>query len=161
MDFCLDEVTISGVAKAAAGVDYPDLSLGLGKTSVSNPIMTSRLTADPYAMEYNGRIYVYGTNDSQQYEKTPDADNNYSKINTINVYSSADMVNWTDHGAIRVAGSNGAANGHQIPGHRQHVIRQLMEKKNSSCISLTMAVELEYWKQTVQPVHGETQLENR
>ena len=109
MDFCLDEVTISGVAKAAAGVDYPDLSLGLGKTSVSNPIMTSRLTADPYAMEYNGRIYVYGTNDSQQYEKTPDADNNYSKINTINVYSSADMVNWTDHGAIRVAGSNGAA----------------------------------------------------
>lgn len=109
MDFCLDEVTISGVAKAAAGVDYPDLSLGLGKTSVSNPIMTSRLTADPYAMEYNGRIYVYGTNDSQQYEKTPDADNNYLKINTINVYSSADMVNWTDHGAIRVAGSNGAA----------------------------------------------------
>ena len=92
MDFCLDEVTISGVAKAAAGVDYPDLSLGLGKTSVSNPIMTSRLTADPYAMEYNGRIYVYGTNDSQQYEKTPDADNNYSKINTINVYSSADIV---------------------------------------------------------------------
>ena len=103
MDFCLDEVTISGVAKAAAGVDYPDLSLGLGKTSVSNPIMTSRLTADPYAMEYNGRIYVYGTNDSQQYEKTPDADN------TINVYSSADMVNWTDHGAIPVAGSKGAA----------------------------------------------------
>ena len=109
MDFYLDEVTISGVAKAAAGVDYPDLSLGLGKTSVSNPIMTSRLTADPYAMEYNGRIYVYGTNDSQQYEKTPDADNNYSKINTINVYSSADMVNWTDHGAIPVAGSKGAA----------------------------------------------------
>ena len=92
MDFCLDEVTISGVAKAAAGVDYPDLSLGLGKTSVSNPIMTSRLTADPYAMEYNGRIYVYGTNDSQQYEKTPDADNNYSKINTINVYSSAGQI---------------------------------------------------------------------
>ena len=109
MDFCLDEVTISGVAKAVAGEDYPDLSLGLGKTTVGNPIMTSRLTADPYAMEYNGRIYVYGTNDSQQYEKTPDADNNYSKINTINVYSSADMVNWTDHGAIRVAGSNGAA----------------------------------------------------
>ena len=109
MDFYLDEVTISGVAKAAAGVDYPDLSLGLGNTSVSNPIMTSRLTADPYAMEYNGRIYVYGTNDSQQYEKTPDADNNYSKINTINVYSSADMVNWTDHGAIPVAGSKGAA----------------------------------------------------
>ena len=109
MDFYLDEVSITGVAKAVAGEDYPDLSLGLGKTTVGNPIMTSRLTADPYAMEYNGRIYVYGTNDSQQYEKTPDANNNYSKINTINVYSTDDMVNWTDHGAIPVAGSKGAA----------------------------------------------------
>lgn len=108
MDFCLDEVTLTGVAKTSTD-EFPDLSLGLGKTSVGNPIMTSRLTADPYAMEYNGRIYIYGTNDSQQYEKTPDADNNYSKINTLNCYSSDDMVNWTDHGAIRVAGSNGAA----------------------------------------------------
>lgn len=108
MDFCLDEVTITGVAKVSTD-EYPDLSLGLGKTSVGNPIMTSRLTADPYAMEYNGRIYIYGTNDSQQYEKTPDADNNYSKINTLNCYSSDDMVNWTDHGAIPVAGSKGAA----------------------------------------------------
>lgn len=108
MDFCLDEVTLTGVAKTSTD-EYPDLSLGLGKTSVGNPIMTSRLTADPYAMEYNGRIYIYGTNDSQQYEKTPDADNNYSKINTLNCYSSDDMVNWTDHGAIPVAGSKGAA----------------------------------------------------
>ena len=105
MDFQLDEITVKGVAKAVAGEDFPDLSLGLGKTTVGNPVMTSRLTADPYAMEYDGRIYVYGTNDSQQYEKTPDADNNYSKINTINVYSTDDMVNWTDHGAIAVAGS--------------------------------------------------------
>lgn len=108
MDFSLDEVTVTGVAKVSTD-EYPDLSLGLGKTSVGNPIMTSRLTADPYAMEYNGRIYIYGTNDSQQYEKTPDADNNYSKINTLNCYSSDDMVNWTDHGAIPVAGSKGAA----------------------------------------------------
>ena len=108
MDFSLDEVTVTGVAKVSTD-EYPDLSLGLGKTSVGNPIMTSRLTADPYAMEYNGRIYIYGTNDSQQYEKTPDTDNNYSKINTLNCYSSDDMVNWTDHGAIPVAGSKGAA----------------------------------------------------
>lgn len=60
-------------------------------------------------MEYNGRVYVYGTNDSQQYEAAANADNNYSKIKTLNCYSSADMVNWTDHGTIAVSGNKGAA----------------------------------------------------
>lgn len=110
MDFYLDEVTMTGVAKTAdkdAGV--PDLSTGLVKGKIGNPIMTSRLTADPWAMEYNGRVYVYGTNDSQQYEAAANADNNYSKIKTLNCYSSADMVNWTDHGTIAVSGNKGAA----------------------------------------------------
>ena len=101
---------MSGVAKTAdkdAGV--PDLSTGLVKGKIGNPIMTSRLTADPWAMEYNGRVYVYGTNDSQQYEAAANADNNYSKIKSLNCYSSADMVNWTDHGTIAVSGNKGAA----------------------------------------------------
>lgn len=110
MDFCLDEFTMKGVAKIESDDDgAPDLSTGLVKKKVGNPIMTSRLTADPWAMEYNGRVYVYGTNDSQQYEEAPDADNNYSKIRTLNCYSSDDMVNWTDHGTIAVSGSKGAA----------------------------------------------------
>ena len=110
MDFYLDEVTMKGVAKVAGSEpDTPDLSTGLVKGRVGNPIMTSRLTADPWAMEYNGRIYVYGTNDSQQYNEAPNADNNYAKIKTLNCYSSADMVNWTDHGTIAVSGSKGAA----------------------------------------------------
>lgn len=110
MDFCLDEFTMQGIAKSASDTpDTPDLSAGLIKEKVGNPIMTSRLTADPWAMEYNGRVYVYGTNDSQQYDEAPDADNNYAKIKTLNCYSSADMVNWTDHGTIAVAGSKGAA----------------------------------------------------
>lgn len=109
MNFSLDEVVIKGVAKVEGEDDTPDLSTGLIKTKVGNPIMTSRLTADPWAMEYNGRIYVYGTNDSQQYSEAPEADNNYAKIKTLNCYSSADMVNWTDHGTIAVSGSKGAA----------------------------------------------------
>ncbi len=107
MDFSLDEIQVSGVAKEK--VDAPDLSVGLPKTEFGNPILSSRLTADPFAMEYDGRVYVYGTNDSQQYQHNYDngvmADNNYSKINTINVYSSADLVNWTDHGPIDVKGA--------------------------------------------------------
>ena len=110
MDFSLDEILIKGVAKVDNGESStPDLSAGLVKGKVGNPIMTSRLTADPWAMEYNGRVYVYGTNDSQQYAEAPGDDNTYGKIKTLNCYSSADMVNWTDHGTIAVAGSKGAA----------------------------------------------------
>lgn len=106
MDFCLDEITVQGVLKSADDEEkLPDLSAGLVKDAVGNPIVTSRLTADPWAMEYNGRVYVYGTNDSQQYELAPNKDNNYAKINTLNCYSSADMVNWTDHGTINVKGA--------------------------------------------------------
>ena len=110
MDFYLDEFIMQGIAKSATDEpDTPDLSAGLIKQKVGNPVMTSRLTADPWAMEYNGRIYIYGTNDSQQYAEAPEKDNNYAKIKTLNCYSSDDMVNWTDHGTIAVSGSKGAA----------------------------------------------------
>lgn len=108
IDFYLDEISMVGIAKDVS-TGEPDLSTGLVKGAIGNPIMTSRLTADPWAMEYNGRVYIYGTNDSQQYEAAPDKNNNYSRINTLNCYSSADMVNWTDHGTIAVAGAKGAA----------------------------------------------------
>jgi len=35
----------------------------------ANPLLDFMFTADPTAVEYNGRIYVYATNDQQQYEK--------------------------------------------------------------------------------------------
>ena len=73
-----------------------------------NPCLTQKFTADPGVMEYNGRIYVYGTNDGYM-QSYPPQKNEYGRINTINVMSSADLVNWSDHGTINVAGSNGAA----------------------------------------------------
>ncbi|MCU6687566.1 family 43 glycosylhydrolase [Dorea acetigenes] len=74
----------------------------------ANPLIDYKFGADPYAMEYDGRVYIYMTNDSQEYEaqNNGSADNSYASINTINVISSADMVNWTDHGSIPVAGRN-------------------------------------------------------
>ena len=74
----------------------------------NNPLVTQNYGADPAVLVYNNRIYVYTTNDSQEYEATR-AKNTYGKINQLNCYSSTDMVNWTDHGQINVAGSNGAA----------------------------------------------------
>lgn len=35
----------------------------------ANPISSSVFCADPTAVEYNGRLYVYGTNDAQQAEQ--------------------------------------------------------------------------------------------
>ncbi|HWT76682.1 MAG TPA: glycoside hydrolase family 43 protein [Mobilitalea sp.] len=75
-----------------------------------NPLMTQRLGADPYAIVYNDRVYIYMTGDVVEYDSDGKAINNsYSKINTLNVISSSDLVNWTDHGAIIAAGQNGAA----------------------------------------------------
>ena len=77
--------------------------------NVRNPLIDHKFGADPFAMVYNGRVYVYMTNDSQQYNATskewngnPTAENSYGYINTINVISSSDMVNWVDHGEINV-----------------------------------------------------------
>ncbi|MBH1940934.1 family 43 glycosylhydrolase [Mobilitalea sibirica] len=75
-----------------------------------NPLITQRLGADPYAIVYNDRVYIYMTGDIIEYDEEGKCTNNtYSKINTLNVISSADLVNWTDHGAIKAAGKEGAA----------------------------------------------------
>ncbi len=46
-------------------------------------------TADPYVLQYNGTYYLYGTN-------TDTGDTNKSQ--GIKVYTSTDLVNWTDKG---------------------------------------------------------------
>ena len=73
-------------------------------TNNTNPLLDFMFTADPTAVEYNGRIYVYATNDHQQYEKVgKDGKNNYGYIRTLVMMSSDDMVNWTYHGLINTA----------------------------------------------------------
>ena len=72
-------------------------------TRFNNPISPDFYCADPTAVKYNGRLYVYGTNDHQQFEEAgPDVDNTYEKIKSLLVFSTDDMVNWTYHGEINV-----------------------------------------------------------
>lgn len=74
------------------------------------PVMTQRLGADPFALVYNDRVYLYMTADVLEYGADGKVKaNSYAKINTLNVVSSADLINWTDHGAIPAAGIRGAA----------------------------------------------------
>ena len=72
-------------------------------TGNNNPISANIFCADPTALEYNGRMYVYGTNDSQEFVANgKKGDNTYGKIKSLVVFSTDDMVNWTFHGTIDV-----------------------------------------------------------
>ncbi len=76
----------------------------------TNPLMTQRFGADPYAMVYGDRVYLYMTADAFEYDASGEViENTYGKINQINVISTADMVNFTDHGSIRAASNLGSA----------------------------------------------------
>ena len=67
----------------------------------ANPISPCVFCADPTALEYNGRLYVYGSNDHQQFIKNgKKGENTYGEIKSIVVFSTDDMVNWTFHGTI-------------------------------------------------------------
>ena len=76
----------------------------------NNPLYTQRFGADPGVMEYGGRLYVYMTDDIPEYDGDGRVrENSYSQIRSVNCISSDDLVNWTDHGRIPVAGPSGIA----------------------------------------------------
>ena len=83
-----------------------NLASSLKKDGENNPLYTQRFGADPGFMVYKDRLYVYTTNDAFEYNGSSLKENSYD-VGTINCCSSADLVNWTDHGAIPVAGRNG------------------------------------------------------
>ena len=58
-----------------------------------NPIVQTNYTADPAPMVYNGRLYVHTTHDEDV------TVSNFFTMNDWRVYSTVDMVNWTDHGS--------------------------------------------------------------
>lgn len=57
-----------------------------------NPIIQTNFTADPAPMVYDGTVYLYTSHDQD------DADG--FKMVDWRLYTSTDMVNWTDHGAV-------------------------------------------------------------
>ena len=98
----------ANAANEASQFSNINLARTYKKVGDANPCITQKFNADPCAMEYNGRVYVYATNDTNA-AVNGGAKNDYGRIKQINVMSSSDMVNWTDHGSINVAGSGGAA----------------------------------------------------
>ena len=63
-------------------------TLGLAQ----NPIIQTNYTADPAPMVYNDKVYLYTTHDEDN--------STWFTMNDWRLYTTSDMVNWTDHGEI-------------------------------------------------------------
>lgn len=61
------------------------------EVKINNPIIKDKFTADPAAIVYNDKVYLYAGHD----EATNDF--NFYKMNEWLVYSSSDMVTWEEH----------------------------------------------------------------
>jgi hypothetical protein len=59
-----------------------------------NPIIQTNYTADPAPMVHDGTVYLYTSHDEDETVK------NFFTMNDWRCYSTTDMVNWTDHGAV-------------------------------------------------------------
>lgn len=60
-------------------------------TSTGNPIITHKYTADPAAMVYEDKVYLYTGHDEAPKEK------HFYEMHEWLVFSSADMKTWTEH----------------------------------------------------------------
>jgi len=60
------------------------------------PIVSHRHLADPGSMVYNGRVYLYCSND----DENPGDDKSGYQMKSIVCVSSSDLKNWTDHGIV-------------------------------------------------------------
>jgi hypothetical protein len=67
---------------------------GVFAANAQNPIVQTYFTADPAPMVYDGTVYVYTSHDEDS------TVNNFFTMYDWRCYSSTDMVNWTDHGAV-------------------------------------------------------------
>ncbi|PZX17226.1 carbohydrate binding protein with CBM6 domain [Breznakibacter xylanolyticus] len=70
------------------------LLLGTFAIQAQNPIVQTYFTADPAPMVHDGTVYLYTSHDEDS------TVNNFFTMYDWRCYSSKDMVNWTDHGAV-------------------------------------------------------------
>jgi arabinoxylan arabinofuranohydrolase len=60
--------------------------------NAQNPIIQTNYTADPAPMVYNDKVYLYTTHDEDE--------STWFTMNDWKLYTTNDMVNWTDHGVV-------------------------------------------------------------
>ena len=112
-----DGKVVYNVNQAVAAIEIRPLDTGalVKVPGYANPLRDYKLGADPYAIVYNGRVYAYFSSDDYVYDNNGKIiENSFSMLNKVFVMSSDDLVNWTDHGYIPVAGSRGLNEGKGI-----------------------------------------------
>jgi len=81
--------------KTIVNISFFFLLLGAAVSlHAQNPVIQTSYTADPAPMIYNGTVYLYTSHDEDTTVR------NFFTMNDWRCYSSNDMVNWTDHGAV-------------------------------------------------------------
>lgn len=71
--------------------------IGLNQHALADyPIVSHRHLADPGSLVYNGRVYLYCSND----DENPGDDKSGYMMKSIVCVSSSDLKNWTDHGIV-------------------------------------------------------------
>ncbi|MGO4376160.1 carbohydrate-binding protein, partial [Paenibacillus sp. MCAF20] len=103
--------TAYNVSGASTEMSYQPPASAIGKLPQNgNPIVSHKFGADPYAIVYNDRVYIYSTYDVLEYDEAGEVkDNTYGSINRLSIVSSSDLMNWTDHGFVVAAGPEGEA----------------------------------------------------
>ena len=97
-------MALAAMFLSSAALTAQTLAKNYKEVGNSNPISPCVFCADPTAMVYDGRVYVYGTNDHQQFiHNKKSGSNGYGNIRSLVVFSTDDMVNWRFHGTIDVA----------------------------------------------------------
>ncbi len=72
--------------------DLFDLDWWKFNSKVNRPIIQTKYTADPAPLVYDGKVFLYTTHDE-------DWGANFEMYDWL-LYTSEDMVNWTDHGSV-------------------------------------------------------------
>ncbi|QDH81066.1 family 43 glycosylhydrolase [Echinicola soli] len=65
---------------------------GIMQTKAQNPIVQTSYTADPAPMVYQDKLYLYTSHDENG--------STWFTMNDWKLYTTEDMINWTDHGAV-------------------------------------------------------------
>jgi len=105
-------------------------------TKADNPIVQTLYTADPAPVIYNNRVYMFTGHDE-------DGSTTYN-MRDWRLYSSADMVNWQDHGSplsySSFSWSNGNAWAGQVIARNNKFYWYVPIRQNSGAMAIGVAV---------------------
>lgn len=85
------KVVISRIMLLSTVWIFTGLIFSIGTVCAENPIITDKYTADPAALVYNDTVYLYCGHDQADPRR-----NGYDLREWL-VFSSTDMINWTEH----------------------------------------------------------------